>query len=223
MSTPVETFVPRAMLKPTYTKEDPCSATNWSPEKSVFVWLKPAFEAHQTIDGRVVPGKSIESTIAMYEKWLASKPALKSAGVLRRGWARLFDKPCHHGVQTRLYECSTCDDQDRACIEYLQQLLPKVRAYYASREYWLSLNPYEFEAHVAAVFRRHGWKATVTKGSGDHGADVILERNDKIAIVQCKKYAKPVGPSTARELIGTLPYFRATHGILVCTGGLQLG
>src|SRR5262245_31588807 len=149
-NTETETFVPPALRKPTWSRDFPRNRANWSAERDVFLWLTPRRCGGE--DGHIVPADSIEATIAYYEKQLTTPPRLASKGILRRWFAKKFDKCCYHAIQTRLQRCSGCDAEDRACIEYLKQLLPKVRSYYQSREYVLSLNPYQFEAHVAWIY-----------------------------------------------------------------------
>ena len=63
----------------------------------------------------------------------------------------------------------------------------------------------------------------MTKGSGDEGADIVLQKNNQKAIVQCKKHSKPIGPSIARELLGTVVSHKSHLGFLVCTGGFTSG
>ena len=55
---------------------------------------------------------------------------------------------------------------------------------------------------AARVFRLNGYKAKVTKKTGDGGIDILMYKNGKKIIAQSKHYTKPVGVSVARELNG---------------------
>lgn len=77
----------------------------------------------------------------------------------------------------------------------------------------------EFEHYVARLFRSLGYKAQVTKTSGDYGADVIATRflrgkSEKIAI-QCKRYRGKVGISAVQEVIGAKAYYSANKAYVV--------
>lgn len=58
---------------------------------------------------------------------------------------------------------------------------------------------HEFERWVAEALARFGWKAEVTRGSGDQGLDVIAEKAGKRVGLQCKLYGGPVGNKAVQE------------------------
>lgn len=88
------------------------------------------------------------------------------------------------------------------------------------RQWWWTLDGWQFEQEVANVFRLNGYKAKVTKGSGDGGVDIILNRNGKTIIVQCKHYQNPVPPEPIRALWGCKDDFGADEVILVASSGI---
>lgn len=88
------------------------------------------------------------------------------------------------------------------------------------RAWWWTLDGWQFENEVAKVFRLHGYKATVTKGSGDGGVDIILKKDGYCAIVQCKHYQNPVPPEPIRALWGCKDDFNADEVILVASSGI---
>jgi restriction system protein len=50
----------------------------------------------------------------------------------------------------------------------------------------------------------------------------MVERGGgKRAIVQCKRYRRPVGPDVVRELYGTLIHERVAHAFLVTTADIS--
>ncbi len=88
------------------------------------------------------------------------------------------------------------------------------------RQWWWTLDGWQFEQEVAKVFRLHGYKANVTKGSGDGGVDIILKKDGKTLIVQCKHYQNPLGPEAVRALWGCKDDFKANKVIMVASSGL---
>ena len=85
-----------------------------------------------------------------------------------------------------------------------------------------ALSPTEFEAYVARLFRRKGFRVEIRGGSGDHGVDlVVTNRQRRKAIVQCKRYRNQIGPDIVRELYGTLMHERVAHAFLVTTASIS--
>lgn len=90
-------------------------------------------------------------------------------------------------------------------------------------DYWMNLDGHQFEAAVAAVYRSNGYKAVVSKQSGDGGIDIILEGGGKRIAVQCKAHKSPIGPSVARDLYGTMAHFGFDEGVIVSRSGFTTG
>ena len=93
-------------------------------------------------------------------------------------------------------------------------------ALWKERQWWWTLDGWQFEQEVANVFRINGYSAKVTKGSGDGGVDIILKKDGKTSIVQCKHYQNPVPPEPIRALWGCKDDFGADEVILVASSGI---
>lgn len=91
------------------------------------------------------------------------------------------------------------------------------------RDYWRHLSWRDLELRVTALFKRLGYSARATPGSGDKGVDVIAESNQERIVIQCKQYSKPAQRNLVSELLGVMIAERATRGILICTGGFTQG
>ena len=90
-------------------------------------------------------------------------------------------------------------------------------------DYWMSLDGDEFEQELGTLYRYLGYRVESTPSSGDQGVDLILRKNGKTTVVQCKSHQAPVGPAVARELLGSLVASGADNAILACTGGFTRG
>ncbi|MGD8997329.1 MAG: restriction endonuclease [Anaerolineae bacterium] len=86
-----------------------------------------------------------------------------------------------------------------------------------------SLSPSDFEAYVGLLFERAGYRVKRTGRSGDRGIDLVVHRNGRTSVVQCKRYEDNIGPGTVRELIGTMTNAGADHGFLVTTSDFTAG
>lgn len=108
---------------------------------------------------------------------------------------------------------------DLKCYEAEQLLKAKMK----KKMYWISMSGHRFEKEIAQLFSKSGYATKVTKGSGDGGVDIILEKNRVIYLVQCKNHKKPVAPATVRDLYGAMSHEGVTNGILVSTMGFTQG
>lgn len=106
-----------------------------------------------------------------------------------------------------------CEEYYNKQIEY-ERYIKKCQ-----RDFWVSLNGYEFENEVASVFSQNGYSAYVTKKTGDGGVDIVLERNNERIAVQCKHHKNKVGPNDVRALQGVVSNGNYSYGIFVSLNG----
>ncbi len=93
-------------------------------------------------------------------------------------------------------------------------------------KWWLSRTSYKLENAVANMFKRRGFKSTVTPGSGDGGIDVIVENfENKNLYIQCKGWNNKAGPQIVRELVGSLNVISDSkaQGVVYCSKGFTQG
>lgn len=80
---------------------------------------------------------------------------------------------------------------------------------------WDSITPLEFEALCAQKMEKAGWRAQLTKGSGDQGADVICHKGDISVVLQCKLYSSPIGNKAVQEAFAARSYYNLGHAAVV--------
>ena len=96
--------------------------------------------------------------------------------------------------------------------------------YWRDEQFWRSLNGWQFEQEVADVVAKHGFETEVTKGSGDGGVDIKMQKDNINYIVQCKNHINPVSPNDVRALWGVKDDFGADVAIMVASSGVtQMG
>ena len=108
-------------------------------------------------------------------------------------------------------------EDERALEEARREALRK------REEYWSGLSGLEFERELGTLCERRGYKVSFTPVSGDGGADLILHKEGKTTVVQCKRHKSPASPAVVRELYGTMVHLGADRAILACTGGFTKG
>lgn len=78
-----------------------------------------------------------------------------------------------------------------------------------------SFSPAQFEKFIADLFKKKGYKASVTPTTGDQGADVILEKMGERTAVQVKLYSKPVSNRAVQEVVAAMKHYDTTRGMVV--------
>lgn len=96
----------------------------------------------------------------------------------------------------------------------------KANPNWADRNWWWQLDGWEFEEEVAKIFALNGYDATVTKKTGDGGIDIILKKDKRKIIAQCKHYTSEVGPEAVRALWGVKDDFKADEVIMIASSGV---
>jgi restriction system protein len=89
--------------------------------------------------------------------------------------------------------------------------LPQVKELYEVDE----MNGFEFENYLAPIFEKYGYRAEVTKGSGDFGADLILRKGRKKYVVQAKRYNNTIGVSAVQQIVAAVGYYKADGAMVV--------
>ena len=77
------------------------------------------------------------------------------------------------------------------------------------------MSPYEFEKAVAKIYELKGYTTTLTKASGDQGADIILEKFGHKIAIQVKLYSTPVGNKAVQEIVAAKYHYGANKAMVV--------
>ncbi len=82
-----------------------------------------------------------------------------------------------------------------------------------------NLTPLQFEEYTKLYLEARNYKkVSLTRTSGDFGADVIATAPDNVRIcVQCKKHSKPVGVSAIQEIHSAKSYYKCRRAAVVAT------
>jgi len=80
------------------------------------------------------------------------------------------------------------------------------------------LDGFEFEKLIGDLYKKAGYKVTVTKKSGDQGADLIVEKDGVSTAIQTKKYAGSVGNKAVQEVVAAMKYYDCDKASVITTG-----
>lgn len=139
---------------------------------------------------------------------------------------------CAEGIVNAIFDSSINNRYD---LRELEQAIKEKQAYLDGElrkfkelekkyaEYWLDLSGHQFEKEVAKLYEAHGYDVQVTKGSGDGGIDIFLEKAGRRYGVQCKNHHKAIGPAAIRDLYGAMSHEGLDAGIFIASSGYTKG
>lgn len=73
----------------------------------------------------------------------------------------------------------------------------------------------EFEHFLASVFKKQGYQVTVTRTSGDYGADLILQKGNQRIAIQAKHSINKIGVSAVQEIKTAMAHYNVHEGWVV--------
>lgn len=76
-----------------------------------------------------------------------------------------------------------------------------------------------YERFCAARLTAAGWQARTTPAGGDQGVDIVAERGGTRLVVQCKRYAKPVGNGAVQEIVAAARHWSSDMAAVVSNAG----
>ena len=92
------------------------------------------------------------------------------------------------------------------------------------QEWWRGIDGRGFELGVAKVLTEKGYSVKLTGSSwGDEGVDLVLMKDGKKIIIQCKAHKNFMSAGVVRELYGTLMHQKADEAWLIITSGYYSG
>lgn len=77
------------------------------------------------------------------------------------------------------------------------------------------MNGSEFEYFICELYTKMGYRAEVTKQSGDQGLDVIAEKGDKKIGIQAKCYSGTVGNSAVQEAVAGKSFYHCDKVVVI--------
>lgn len=75
----------------------------------------------------------------------------------------------------------------------------------------------DFEEYCKAMFEARGYKARTTPKSHDFGADLVMEKDGIVTVVQAKRYKGIVGIAAVQQVIGSMKYYGADNCMVITT------
>ncbi|PSL48482.1 restriction endonuclease [Salsuginibacillus halophilus] len=72
------------------------------------------------------------------------------------------------------------------------------------------LDGYAFESYIAELLKASGYKhVSVTQGSSDFGADLVIDTAETRIVLQAKRYNSTIGVRAVQEVYTAMPYYEA--------------
>ncbi|HEX2914447.1 MAG TPA: restriction endonuclease [Chloroflexia bacterium] len=83
----------------------------------------------------------------------------------------------------------------------------------------MDLHYLEFELFIGYLYRQEGYRVWTTPWT-DYGVDLLIERDDCRAVIQCKQFSKNVPLAEVLKLPGALLDTNSDYAVLVTTSGV---
>ncbi|WAI12302.1 restriction endonuclease [Bacillus cereus] len=81
----------------------------------------------------------------------------------------------------------------------------------------------EFEVFLCNLLSNLGFRAELTKGSGDQGADIIAYKQGKKYVIQAKRYSGTVGTKAVQEVISGKGFYEADEAWVITNSSYTRG
>ena len=81
----------------------------------------------------------------------------------------------------------------------------------------------DFEKRVLNQLTELGWMASLTKTSGDYGADIIAKVGNNKLVVQCKEYSiyRSIGVSAVQEVYSAKSFYNCNMAAIIYEGNIS--
>ena len=87
-----------------------------------------------------------------------------------------------------------------------------------------TMNGIEFEKYCANLLRANKFKNIVlTQISGDHGVDIIAEKDRKMYAFQCKRYSSPLGNKPVQEVYAGKTFYNCDIAVVMTNSTFTAG
>lgn len=74
----------------------------------------------------------------------------------------------------------------------------------------------EFEQYAAQLLSANGIEILEeTRTTGDFGADFVIMLNGERTVLQCKRYARPIGVKAVQEALAAMPYYKCSRAAVI--------
>lgn len=79
-----------------------------------------------------------------------------------------------------------------------------------------TMEGYEFEYFCADLLKKNGFvNVEVTQGSGDHGIDILAEKDDISFAIQCKCYSSNIGNAAIQQALAGKKYYKRDIAVVL--------
>jgi len=160
---------------------------------------------------------------------IVAKMAIEAGLNLSTEGLALFVECCHESLETasvlmkKISGHLGADKSKRLTPEVLKPILswlghePDRQTSITIAERLSAMSGTEFEQFVAKIFHKKGFHVELTATTGDHGIDLIVRKNNRQGVVQCKRWTDSVGEPVVRDFYGTLLNSGSKSGFIFTT------
>ncbi len=194
--------------------------------------------------GILIPSKVLRFPLGLMAFFIAYSLAssLLQPFFYKQRLKKFYSKPCVHGVAGGITDgrCPSCvhaivvlkkENERRYKLEKdanemkNEELRRLVNIRLNDRDKWYTLDPHRFEEYIGEIFHALGYQVQIMPFTGDGGKDLIVSKNNKKYLVECKRYKResPVGRPLIQQFLGAITEEKADGGYFVTTSRFTQG
>lgn len=80
----------------------------------------------------------------------------------------------------------------------------------------------EFENYVANLLKQAGYNVSGTPATGDQGGDLIASKDNKINVIQVKRYSGVIGNKAVQEVVAAKNYYNGNVAVVVTNSSFTI-
>lgn len=117
------------------------------------------------------------------------------------------------------YKSTVAPRVDGASLSDVIAVIEERLARKAPAKGYITDNGHQFEQECLDAFKALGWEGYKTKGSGDQGADLVLNKAGISVVVQCKLYINKVGNSAIQQAHTAKSIYQTDYAAVITKTG----
>lgn len=105
-----------------------------------------------------------------------------------------------------------------ATLKNINKFIEANRADHTPKD--IEISGAEYESKIASLINeKTSWTATLTKASGDQGADILVSKSQILIAIQVKYHSAKVGNSAVQEAFSARKYYGADLALVISNSG----
>ncbi len=132
-------------------------------------------------------------------------------------WEKKGREYFYQKVLLAIHSASSEIENSFSLKSYIMELIEEtaIANQFLSLNLTQSFSGEEYEVFCEKELEEKGWHVIRTPKTGDHGVDLVAEKNSYRLCIQCKRYSRSVGNAAVQEVTAGKSHYQGTHAAVV--------